>query len=368
MRVVALEVTGGGGKLAAPVANARASWVERRGLILELRDASGRVGQGEASPLPGYSPDDLDGSRAALSSLEPDLLTLDEGAAVLPQLERSSSRLDSSQPAARFALECALLDLIGQALERPAWELIASAEGTSTETRPGAVGLTTLLAPADPPAVIEQALAARARGITTFKLKIGPSAALDAQLRMLRAVRDALGPDVALRVDANQSLPARGLHGVLDRLRMVSPQFVEEPTLELEALRDTPVPVALDESLQAPGATVRLAGWAKRLPVSTVVLKPMAIGGVARAVRLTEAARSLGLDVVISHLMDGPIALGAYVALALRASRPDFACGLDRHSGLSAWPQLELPWLASSCVTAWREPGLGVANLGETTR
>ena len=66
MRVTGAEVIPIAAPLGGPVQNARTAWTRREGLLLRLRDEEGRVGQGEASPLPDYSPDTLAGCRAAL--------------------------------------------------------------------------------------------------------------------------------------------------------------------------------------------------------------------------------------------------------------------------------------------------------------
>ena len=88
--------------------DARRSWPERESLLLRLTDDSGVSGAGEASPLPGYSPEPLDAVHAALSKLEPERLAaaLAEPT-TLAALSALSTLVSSSLPSGRMALETA---------------------------------------------------------------------------------------------------------------------------------------------------------------------------------------------------------------------------------------------------------------------
>ena len=94
--------------LAHSITTARGTWKRRRGVLLRLTDDEGRVGLGEATPLPGYSPDDADASARAITSLAP---RLSHGTLEIPaDFDAALAGL----PCARFALETALADLEAQ--------------------------------------------------------------------------------------------------------------------------------------------------------------------------------------------------------------------------------------------------------------
>ena len=110
MKLTSLTMAPVGGALQARADNARSRWTHRQGLLISISDELGQVGQGEASPLPGYSPDELPSCQAALGGLDPASLHLDPAEPIGPQLASCSSHLPEACPAARFALETALLD------------------------------------------------------------------------------------------------------------------------------------------------------------------------------------------------------------------------------------------------------------------
>jgi L-alanine-DL-glutamate epimerase-like enolase superfamily enzyme len=91
------------------------------------------------------------------------------------------------------------------------------------------------------------------------------------------------------------------------------------------------------------------------------VLKPAALG-LLRAHEIGVRAQARGLDVVVTHLFDGPIGLAAACELALSLPRPPLACGLDAHAGLAAWPEVPVPQRRrDGLITAAGRPGLGIA-------
>jgi L-alanine-DL-glutamate epimerase-like enolase superfamily enzyme len=209
-------------------------------------------------------------------------------------------------------------------------------------------------------ASVEDAERAVAAGFRTLKLKLGIGPFAEA-LSLLRALRRAVGWDVALRLDANGALPEASVRDQLGALAELRPEFLEEPTTHWSAaLSDSPVPLALDESLLRgiDSAATRLA--------KVAVLKPMLLGGPKRCLALAEQLIAAGLDVTVSHTWDGPVGLAtaATTALAIAGRWPGRvrACGLSRHPGLAAWPERELPYLGTTVLQPNALPGLGVTG------
>lgn len=364
------------GGLAQTVGNARTRWTRRAGLVYEIGDDSGVTGQGEASPLPGYSAETLADCRAALES-SPGLgkwvprdgsgFELVTRVALEPPLP----------PAARCAFEGALVDLVARHQGCPAWRLFATEAASLGTPRP----LSVLLPAGSPATVVSAAVAARRRGAACLKLKIGTPGALEQEIVTVRAIRDAVS-DVTLRLDANRSFLAAEAALSLARFAAFDCELVEEPLTELDlgglvagdvaALRAAqtlamlPIPFALDESLQSapPGALTHLTRIAQP---SAVMLKPMVLGGISRSLRLAAEARQLGIDVILTHSFDGPLGLQTAATLAVTVGSPTRAQGLALHPGLTAWPPRSPPGVTDRAVVAWSAPGLAIAPLAGDT-
>lgn len=362
MRIVEATLARFAGELREAPVSAKRRWTSRSGLLLQLRDEQGHIGQGEASPLPGYSYDNLEACETALRAIDRDELAgVQHGAPLLEALSAASNRLPAELPAARFALETALLDLAGQQAGKPSWALLRSSV-RHLQSQPLPIPLCGLIAARDPDAALGQATRLVGRGLATLKLKVG----FDGDIALARAVRDRVGGCVLLRFDANRAWSAERAAGRLRELVEIGPELVEEPTCEPTALADSPVPLALDESLQAPGALDRMRPALRRLRIEAVVLKPAALGGLVQCIELATRAQSLGLGVVVSHLLDGPVALAAAASLALAVASPERASGLDRHPGLSIWPAVHVPLVGATHITPGGDAGLGVETLSGT--
>jgi len=359
MRIRRASIASVTGSMPGRAENALGGWVERHGLLLRIFDDEGRVGRGEASPLPDYSPDTVEQARAELSKCPWEALPeIDESGPVAVQVRHAVDQVGAAVPSARFAVETALLDLVGQRMGRPISAFL-SREGT---VRP--VPLATVVDVTEPTEAVARARAALDRGVRTFKVKIGRPDAFDQELELLRVLRGELGR-VNLRVDANGALPEDDLEDALHALADVGTELVEEPTAAaaLARLERSPVPIALDESLQGPEGDSVLSGLAQRGLLGAVVLKPTALGGLLRCAEIARHARAAGVAAVVSHTLDGPIALAAAAALAVALPEPRRAAGLDRHPGLDAWPEIDLPILAGGRIEPSELPGLGLTSI-----
>ena len=218
--------------------NACHAWTRRCGLLLELQ-GHGAQGLGEASPLPGYSPDTLEDTETALSAL--DLRALEhalERPDILDALKAASDLLPVTQPAARMALETAALD----------WR--ARREGVSAPAlfgaAPQAERTLAWLFPATDAAALHGAQAA---GYRHFKLKVGASGELAADLVRVKALARALPAGSRLRLDANRSWSQAEAQRACRELAAIDVEFIEEPCMDMTRPLDTDIAIALDESL-----------------------------------------------------------------------------------------------------------------------
>ena len=337
--------------LPRPAQNARATWSQRASCIISLEDENGLRGQGEAAPLPGFSPDGVQDCEQALRALDVSGIPhrVEPKQDLIGELGRASVRIPPQLPAARAALEAALLDLWSRGAALPAWQMLAS--GLSEAAKPGSRAVAALLS-GEPEQALTQAMAARARGVTSFKFKIGRPGALQRELAAVQALRAELGPLARLRLDANQALSVADAREFLPRFAACDLEFIEEPCApaELAQLADLALPWALDESL-ALGARPRVGDRA-------LIVKPTLQGGVTGSVALADAARAVGAELILSHAFEGPLGLALSAALALSIGSESLAHGLDAAG--AQHDAATLPWYSGAWLRAWPEPGFGL--------
>lgn len=191
-----------------------------------------------------------------------------------------------------------------------------------------------------------------ASGCRTAKVKVaerGVADSLAADLARVEAVREALGPQGKLRVDANGGWDVNSAVRAIRAFGRYDLEYVEQPVATLDEMarlrRRVDVPLAADESIRefvarshgrefvarshGGESSARSDGHALRAALGEaadiVVLKVQPLGGVWPALELADA---IGLPVVVSSAVDTSIGLAA--GLALAAALPDLphACGL----------------------------------------
>jgi O-succinylbenzoate synthase len=166
-------------------------------------------------------------------------------------------------------------------------------------------------------------------GCRTAKVKVAePGQSVADEIARLEAVRDALGPDGAIRIDANG---AWDVETALARLTLLDRaagglEYAEQPVPTVAGLaavrRGTRVPIAADESIRRaedPLAVVRAQA------ADIVVLKVQPLGGVRACLELAER---VGLPVVVSSALETSVGLAAGIALAAALPELPYACGL----------------------------------------
>ena len=176
----------------------------------------------------------------------------------------------------------------------------------------------------------------QASGCSTAKVKVAdPGTSLSDDLARVEAVRDALGPNGFVRVDANM---AWDVDYAVDAIRELDKaagglEYVEQPCRTIDELaavrRRVDVRIAADESIRRASdpMKVAVAGAA-----DIAVIKVAPLGGVRRALQVAEAA---GLPCVISSAVETSVGMAAGLALAAALPSLDFACGLGTLSLLT---------------------------------
>jgi o-succinylbenzoate synthase len=166
-------------------------------------------------------------------------------------------------------------------------------------------------------------------GCGTAKVKVADHPeSLNEDLARVEAVRAALGPGGAVRIDANAVWDVDTAVANIERIDRAAGglEYVEQPCRTIEELaavrRRVDVRIAADESIRRAEDPLRVAVAGA---ADIAVLKCTPLGGVRRALRVAEAA---GLPCVVSSALETSIGLSAQLALAGALPELEFACGL----------------------------------------
>jgi len=174
------------------------------------------------------------------------------------------------------------------------------------------------------------ALDAVRQGIGCLKIKVGT----DDDLARVSAVRNAVGPGVKIRVDANGAWDLDTARRRLRALARYDLELAEQPVASLEDLAElrrlVDVPLAADEAVRDLDDARRLV----RLEAAdALVVKVQPLGGVRAALEVVEV---VGLPVIVTSMLETSVGLAAGVALAAALADLPFACGLATATLLAA--------------------------------
>jgi len=337
MKIASVEVIPYALPFRKPYVTARGRLDRREMALLRLRSDDGLIGLGEAVPL------SLRGG-IGLAQVVSEL----EALGGRDSLDEATLRGDAVvlSPPARCAALTALLDLRG----RRAPSEIATGQSQPVECN------ATLVA-GEPVAVAADALAWAEDGFTSFKLKLGTGD----DAGQVRAVREAVGPEARIRVDANAAWDVDAAVRTLGELEPFDIELAEQPVASLEeAARVAPttsIPIAGDESVESRAHAER----ARDLNACALVgIKLSKVGGPEAAIEIAEVLPSY-----VSSALDGPvgIAAGAQVAQTLDAGiagRESLAHGLATQRLFSSTIAAVECELRDGMLHSPADPGLGV--------
>jgi len=278
-------------RLAETFTISRGSEDESEVVQVEIRHGN-LIGRGEAAPIERYD-ESADSALAWLERVElgDDPFALDAIADAAPPGEQ----------AARSAVDAALHDLQGKLVGLPVYKLL----GLRRQGPP--TSWTIWLG--DPDDMARRTEKVAGRGFHRLKLKLGGRDGLDAE--RVRAVRSVT--DLPLQCDVNE---AWSLDEALEYLPQLDLQYCEQPLVAgspdgAELKRRSPVPIYVDEDCHT---LADVAACAER--AHGINIKLAKSGGMREAVRMSHAARALGLGVMLGCMVESGlgIAAGAHVA------------------------------------------------------
>jgi L-alanine-DL-glutamate epimerase-like enolase superfamily enzyme len=322
-------------KLAETFVISREASDEAEVVFVEL-EHDGVSGFGEADPSDHYG----ESAESAVAYVEEQAAALGDDPFALDEL---MARLPPEQFAARAAIDAALHDLQGKLLGLPVWRLL----GLRRDGPP--TSWTVWLGTPDDMA----ARAARASDrFRRLKLKLGGRDGLDVE--RVRAVRDATA--LPLQVDVNEYWSLDEALDALPQLAELGVAYCEQPLPAgdpggRELKQRSPIPIYVDEDCHT---LADVAACAER--AHGINIKLAKSGGIREAVRMTHAARALGLGAMLGCMLESGLGIAAAAQLASLCDHVD----LDGNLLLAhdPWPGVEF---RDGVQLPSEEPGLGVS-------
>lgn len=284
-------------------------------ILVKLVGVDGTIGWGEAPVLKDWGGDygkyygETPGMTIQLIQryLAPVLIGSEAGN--FAELHQRMDRAIKGYPYAKAALEMAAYDLVGQALGVSVWMLLGGRARNSILVT-HSIGLLAI------EEAVQECVQVVSEGIKTIKLKVGIDSQRD--IEIVRQVREAVGPDVDICVDANQgySNPHEAIRTVraMESYRL---KYVEQPVEGVarlaEVARAIDTPVMADESAWTAHDVLEISERKAAEIVSIYTTKP---GGLFRAMEMAAVARAAGLLCNVNGSVETGVGNRANIQLA----------------------------------------------------
>ncbi len=326
MRPVKAKLTPFSLPLVNPLSTGQGTLYCREGVLVGLEDATGLKGYGEATPIQGFHTESLQEAREGLTRFLPVLLQEKQWL-----IEEILEKFQTAFPAASTALsaiDSALSDLFSKQQDCSVAALLAGQ--FQTRVLP-AVRVNALLQSQGIKEIVREAGDRYREGFQTFKIKVGVQS-IKQDIGRISAVRESLGQDVNIRLDANEAWTFEEADTALQALLPFSIEYLEQPlpALDLQgaaALRKNhTILLAADEAACSPGDIRTIL---KHQAADVIILKPAATGGPHLSMRMGVTAAQYNVPCITTTIMDGAVgrAMATHVAAAL-PSDGLYACGL----------------------------------------
>lgn len=324
-------------------------------LFVRLQAEDGSVGLGVASPAEEVTGEGVPECRQALVDyLKPLLIGAD--IRHLKTLLRKIEAVMPGAPAARAAIDMALHDIWAKQFGLPLVVLLGQAHRSLPTSI--TIGIESIAE------ALEEADEYKGRGFRILKVKIGKS--LEKDVERLRRIREKMGPNILIRVDANQGYSLDQFETFARQTKSLDLEFVEQPlgAGDLDGMRRLPAALrktsAADESLL--DARDAIACLVPPRPFGIYNIKLMKCGGIAPGLQIAEIANLAGIDVMWGCMDESIVGIAAalHAALASPATR---YLDLDGHLDLARDLVTGGFVLKDGELSLTDKPGLGVGLL-----
>ncbi len=280
-------------------------------IIIKVYTDEGIVGFGESVPDEHVTGESVDSVFVALTEyLIPAVIGEDPR-----NIRRIHSLMNQSlvnNGAAKAAIDIACYDILGKASNLPIYSLL----GGRKDEQPIIPKVLSIL---EPEVLAAQAKEAVAEGYQEIKMKLGKDSIKD--IARVKAVREAIGPNIPIRVDVNQGWKTvQVAREAIQKLTPYNVSWVEQPISHIDVslfkkLKGfTNVPLMADESMVT---AENLRTFIEDSSVEYINIKLMKSGGIYPSVKLAMQAELFGISCQIGSMVESSIASAAAFHVAL---------------------------------------------------
>lgn len=289
-------------------------------LLIKVITDEGYIGYGEAAPIEMVTGDTMDTTYHVLQLLRN--AVIGEDPLAIDRIHRIMDTSIVGNTAAKCAIDLALHDIKGKMAGLPVYKLLGGYSNTIQND--------TTLSLDTPDRMAAEACERVNQGFHIIKVKAGRN--VDEDIQAIKMIRDAVGADIHLRVDANQGYTVPIAIKALEAFAKAGVESVEQclPSYDLEGARFLKqkgvagLALMLDESIHSPTDAMKAISMRA---ADIINIKLMKCGGLYKAEQIYAIAEASGLSCMVGCMMETRLANTAGLSLAsAKRAIPDADC------------------------------------------
>ncbi|AEF85421.1 mandelate racemase/muconate lactonizing enzyme family protein [Treponema primitia ZAS-2] len=263
--------------------------------VTSIETDEGLTGYGEGSPGILITGETLAGAVEAIGIFEKDLIGTDP--LDIEKVHYIMNRIAAHAPSAKTAIDIACYDLLGKKAGLPVYKLLGGNEDHLITDITIGIG--------DPEQSAGKAKKYIEAGFDTIKTKVGTG--FEEDIARVKAIRNAVGPTVKIRLDANQGWSPKTAIRMINRLAEYDIELVEQPVpyYNIDGLayvtKHSPIPIMSDESAFDSKDVLRLI---REHAVDLVNIKLMKCGGIHEALKINSICEAAGVECMLGCMVE----------------------------------------------------------------
>lgn len=279
-------------------------------IVVRITADDGQAGFGEAPPTAVITGDTKDSIRGAVEEfIAPNLVGME-----IDNLDGIMKKLHGcilKNTSAKAAVDMAVYDLFAKSCKKPLYKVLG---GSRSEIE---TDLT--ISVNEISEMVEDSLKAVEQGFRILKIKVGKEGIKD--IDRIKAIRQAVGPDIRLRIDANQGWSPKEAVRIIRTMEDmgISMELVEQPVSAHDfngmkyVTSQVYTPILADESVFSMEDAIRLI---QERAADLINIKLMKTGGIYQALKICGIAENYGVECMIGCMLESKIAVSAAAHLA----------------------------------------------------
>ena len=330
-------------------------------MIIRITTADGLQGFGEAPPTAVITGDTRESIEAAVRGYIGPAVTgmsFDDPEALFAAMDKSIAKNTS----AKAAVDMALYDLMAKEKGVPLYRLLADGDESQIRT---ALKTDLTISVNEVDEMVRDSINAVRKGYHILKVKVGKGG--DKDVERIRNIREAVGPDVTLRVDANQGWSREEAIRTIGKMEdaLADIELVEQPVSchDFKGLKyvteHVNTPILADESVFSCEDAERII---EEHAADMINIKLMKTGGIHEALRICEMAEKNGIPCMAGCMLESAVSVSAAAHLA-GARNIIRMCDLDGPSLCAENPYTGGPVYDGPAIRLTDAPGIGIENM-----